>query len=157
MGATAAPFVKVFGPGEEITTYSGDFTELDLSTFVKIHRHPVVIPFSGEVSQDVFEDGRPLLFYFRSKHDVNQDIENAFANVAKDYRNKVLFSTSGVGEPMENRLMDYIAVMDADPPTIRLVKDPIKGMTKYKMEGDITEASIRQYFSNFNFQAWFYF
>eukprot|EP00400_MALV-I_sp_L67-5_P000380 gene380-491_t len=143
------PSAKLLGPTEELTQYEGDFTELDLTSFVKLYRHPLVVPFSGEVAEDVFEDGRPLLFYFRNKNSLNTDLEEAFATVAKEFRAKILFSSSGVNEPMENRLMDYIGVEDGHPPTVRIIKDPVKGMTKYKLDTEISESSLRQFAQDF--------
>lgn len=147
------PAVKMLFPHDEKTAvFQGDIQNTaELETFIKNHRHPLVVDFKGEVAPELFGDGRPILFLFRQKEeDKSQAAEKEIREVAKTLQRKVLLSVAGASEPMDQRLMDYVGVDHEEFPTLRLIVNPMAGMIKYKLEGDITAASVTKFMEDFN-------
>merc|ERR1712232_41872 len=108
-------------------------------------RHPIVAPFDGESAPELFGDGRPILFLFRDKDEKGEAAEKELRKAAAGLQRRLLVSVAGSGEPMDQRLMDYVSVDPEELPTIRLVSNPMAGMVKYKLEGPVAEASIAEF------------
>jgi protein disulfide isomerase len=141
----------MFFPHDEQTAdFQGDLTKVfELETFVKAHRQPLVAKFSGETAVDIFNDGRPIMFLFRNDDDAGEKAEKALREVAPRLKRRLLTSVAGANEPMDQRLMDYIAVAPEELPTVRLVTDPTASMSKYKLEGEITTSSLTNFVADF--------
>eukprot|EP00397_Hematodinium_sp_SG-2012_P032686 GEMP01034822.1.p1 GENE.GEMP01034822.1~~GEMP01034822.1.p1 ORF type:complete len:520 (+),score=110.62 GEMP01034822.1:235-1560(+) len=109
----------------------------EVESFVRGHRLPIVVPFSGEVAEDLFNDPRPLLFLFRdSIRPEDQVIETKFREVAPELKSIVAMSVVGIIEPMEQRLMDFLAVEAGDAPTLRFIQEPLGSKIRYKFTGN---------------------
>ncbi|CAE8641872.1 unnamed protein product, partial [Polarella glacialis] len=90
----------------------------------------------------LFGDGRPIVFLFRDKDDKGEGAEKALRKAAVSLERRMLVSIAGSSEPMDQRLMDYVSVDPEELPTARLVTNPMGSMSKYRLEGDVTEESI---------------
>eukprot|EP00928_Gymnodinium_smaydae_P058985 TRINITY_DN4220_c0_g3_i1.p1 TRINITY_DN4220_c0_g3~~TRINITY_DN4220_c0_g3_i1.p1 ORF type:complete len:510 (-),score=152.03 TRINITY_DN4220_c0_g3_i1:93-1544(-) len=143
----APPAVRMYFPHDEtVGDYAGDFASVEeLTAFVKARRQAIVTPFSGETAADLFGDGRPVLFLFRSKDDAGEKAEKEVREAAAGLQRKVLVSIAGESEPMDQRLMDYVSVEPQELPTVRLVTNPTGSMAKYRLAGDITAASVANF------------
>mmetsp|Transcript_93623 Transcript_93623/g.265085 ORF Transcript_93623/g.265085 Transcript_93623/m.265085 type:complete len:525 (-) Transcript_93623:53-1627(-) len=141
------PSLKMFFPfDEQIVSFPGDMQNPDeITSFVKAHRHPMVTAFDGETAPDIFGDGRPIVFLFRDRDDKGDAAERELRKAAPGFGRRLLVSIAGSSEPMDQRLMDYITVDPEELPTIRLVANPMASMTKFKLEGDVTEVSITSF------------
>merc|ERR1712050_756849 len=117
----------------------------EITAFVKEYRHPMVTIFDGETAPDLFGDGRPILFLFRDSDDKGTAAEREIRKAAPSFERRLLVSIAGSSEPMDQRLMDYVTVEPEELPTIRLVSNPMASMTKYKLEGDVSETSIANF------------
>lgn len=146
-----APSLKMFFPhDEQSAAFTGDLNNAEeIESFVKAYRHPMVADFSGETAADLFSDGRPILFLFRDKDGKGEAAEQALRAAAKQMSRKVLVALAGSSEPMDQRLMDYVSVDVEELPTARLVIEPQGAMAKYRLEADVTEASLVSFVQDF--------
>lgn len=146
-----APAVRMFYPHDDkVADFSGDLSDSEaLSTFVKAHRQPAVSTFSGETAPELFGDGRPILFLCRRAGEQDDKIEKEFREAASGLKRRILASVVGDTEPMDQRLTDYISVQPEELPTVRLVTDATASMTKYKLTGEITAASVATFVQEF--------
>jgi protein disulfide isomerase len=145
------PAIRMHFPHDEkVALLQGNPADAQaVETFVRAHRHPLVVNFSGEVAPELFADGRPILFLFRDKDEKGQAVEKALAEAAPSSKRRVLFSVCGSNEPMDQRLMDYVGVEPEDLPTARLVSNPSAALVKYKLEGEITASSLSAFVEGF--------
>jgi len=150
--AATPPFVRMLYPHDEKQAdFAGDITKVDdLTTFVKEHRQPIISTFSGENSAEIFNDGRPILFLFRNKDPPGENAEKAVGEAAAGFQRKVLVSFASDSEPMDQRLMDYVSVAPEELPTVRLVVNATAAMSKYKLQGEITSASVTAFVQDFH-------
>merc|ERR1719198_377499 len=51
---------------------------------------------------------------------------------------------------MDQRLMDYVSVDPDELPTVRLVANPMAGMSKYKLDNELNAASISAFVRDFH-------
>jgi protein disulfide-isomerase A1 len=147
----SAPALRMFFPHD---ARSADLTSdisnaEEIQVFVKAHRYPMVTTFDGEVAAELFGDGRPLLFLFRDRDAKGEAAEAEIRKAAPGFRRRILVSVAGSSEPMDQRLMDYVGVDPEELPAVRLVANPLTGMVKYKLEGELTEASIAHFGQTF--------
>lgn len=145
------PALRMFFPhDEQVVTFEGDMQNMEaMSAFVKSYRHPLVTPFDGESAPELFSDGRPIVFLFRDQDEKGKEAEKELRKVAPNLNRRVLISVAGSSEPMDQRLMDYITVEPEELPTVRLVANPMAGMVKYRLEGDVTEAAMASFVKDY--------
>jgi protein disulfide-isomerase A1 len=138
------PAVRMLFPHDEkAADFPGNLQSADeIAAFVKGYRHPLVTTFNGETAPDLFGDGRPILFLFRDDDEKGKAAEVELRKAAVGLNRRLLVSIAGSSEPMDQRLMDYVSVEPEELPTVRLVANPAAGMTKYRLEGALTEAAM---------------
>jgi len=138
------PAIRMLYPHDEkVADFKGDLGKAaEIETFAKAYRHPAVGKFDGETAPELFGDGRPILFLFRERDEAGDAAEKVLREAARSLQRRLLVSIAGASEPMDQRLMDYVAVEPEELPTVRLIADAMSAMTKYKLEGEITAASI---------------
>lgn len=138
------PAVRMLFPHDDkAADFAGDLQSADeIATFVKSYRHPLVTIFNGETAPDLFEDGRPILFLFRDDDEKGRAAEAELRKTAASLGRRMLVSVAGSSEPMDQRLMDYVSVEPEELPTVRLVVNAAAAMTKYRLEGAMSEASM---------------
>jgi len=148
------PGLRMFFPHDEkAVSYTGNMQSADdIQAWVKAHRHPMVTPFDGETAAELFGDGRPILFLFRDKDEKGEAAEKELRKAAAALQRRLLVSVAGSSEPMDQRLMDYVSVEPEELPTLRLVSNPTASMVKYKLEGEVTEASVGAFVRDFEAQ-----
>lgn len=94
--------------------------------------------FGGEIK------AHNLLFASRKSSDYESIIES-FRNVAKEFKNKVLFVTINTDEEDHERIMEFFGLKKEETPSMRLIKLE-EEMTKFKPESTtIDEQSIKQF------------
>lgn len=145
------PALRMFFPHDEKTAgFQGDMQKPEeMESFVRSFRHPIVSTFDGESAPELFGDGRPIVFLFRDKDDKGDAAEKELNKAAASFQRRFLVSVAGSSEPMDQRLMDYVSVEPEELPTVRLVANPMGSMTKYKLEGPVSEARIVNFVREF--------
>jgi len=151
----AQPSLKMFFPHDQkVADFQGNAQSAEeIEAFVKAHRQPMVSQFDGESAPDLFGDGRPILFLFREKDENSQAAERELRKFAPSLSRRLLVSVAGSSEPMDQRLMDFVSVEPEELPTVRLVTDAMASMTKYRLEGDITEGSLAAFVRDYEANA----
>jgi len=131
-----APAVRMYFPHDEKTaTFDGNINDpAALVAFVRDYSHPLVYTFDGENAAGIFGDGRPILLLFRDGDDKGKAAEAELRKAALTLGRTQLMAVAGSSEPMDQRLMDYVAVDPEELPTLRLIKSPMAGMVKYRQE-----------------------
>ena len=84
------------------------------------------------------------MFASRKSSDYESILE-AFRNVAKEFKNKVLFVTINTDEEDHERIMEFFGLKKEETPSMRLIKLE-EEMTKFKPPtSTIDEQSIKQF------------
>jgi len=152
-GVTPPSLRMSYPHDEKSATFTGNMESADeIQSFVRAYRQPMVSTFDGETASDIFGDGRSILFLFREKDEKGDAAEAELRKAAIGIQRRLLVSVAGSNEPMDQRLMDYVSVEPEELPTVRLVANPMASMTKYKLEGELKEASIMAFVSDFEAQ-----
>jgi len=148
------PGLRMFFPHDETAvSFTGNMQSAeDIEAWVKAHRHPMVTAFDGDTAAQLFGDGRPILFLFRDKDEKGEAAEGELRKTAVGLQRRLLVSIAGSSEPMDQRLMDYVSVEPEELPTVRLVSNPMASMVKYKLEGEVTEATLSAFVRDFEAQ-----
>lgn len=153
LGATP-PVVQVRTPHDEkVFPFPGDLAgpaeslAAEIAHFAKDHRIPRIAPFDGDVSAELFDDGRPVLFLFRLQDEKGRAAEEALRKAAPTLRKKFLLSTvlGGVdpdAEEFDGRLAEFIGVRPDMLPLAVLAVDPLGPVKKYRQSGDVTQDSL---------------
>jgi len=125
----------------------GEITSESIKKFVSANSLPLVVEFSHETAQKIFGGeikAHNLLFASKKSSDYETIVE-AFRNVAKDFKNKVLFVTINTDEEDHERIMEFFGLKKEETPSMRLIKLE-EEMTKFKPEtNSIDEQSIKQF------------
>jgi len=125
----------------------GDVSEDSIKRFISANSLPLVVDFNQESAQKIFGGeikAHNLLFVSKKSSDYEKLLEG-FRNVAKDYKDKVLFVTINADEEDHERIMEYFGLKKDDIPEMRLIRLE-EEMTKFKPETDeITEESVRSF------------
>jgi len=146
------PAVRMYFPHDEkVASFEGDINDpAALVAFVREYSHPLVYTFDGENAAGIFGDGRPILLLFRDGDDKGNAAEAELRKAAVALGRAQLVAVAGSSEPMDQRLMDYVAVDPEELPTLRLIKSPMAGMVKYRQDSeDLTEAGITSFVRDF--------
>jgi protein disulfide-isomerase A1 len=149
----ARPTIQMLFPHDaKSATYSASLSDSEqLHAFIGTYRLPMVVPFDGDVAPILFADTRPILVVFTQEGKGTSEAELALKEAAPDLLGKVLMCTAGSFEPMDQRLMDYVGVdPDGTLPAVRLLVDPNGPLKKYKFEGDISAASLKDFFAKYS-------
>jgi len=144
----ARPGVQMYFPHNAgSATFGAEFADAEqLHAFIGTYRLPMVVPFDGDVAPVLFADSRPILFVFTEQGKGDTAEEKALHAAAPSLLGKVLMSTAGSFEPMDQRLLDYVGVdSEKDLPAARLVVDPAGPLRKYRLDGEITAESLQKF------------
>jgi len=119
----------------------------EIKKFIASNSLPLVVEFSHQTAQKIFGGdvkAHNLLFISKSASESDQIIEN-FRNVAKDYKNKVLFVTINSDVEDHERIMEFFGLKKDQVPELRLIKLE-EEMTKFKPPTkDLTLESIKTF------------
>lgn len=119
----------------------------EIKKFIAQNSLPLVVEFSHQTAQKIFGGdvkAHNLLFISKSAPESEEIIEN-FRNVAKDYKNKVLFVTINSDVEDHERIMEFFGLKKTQVPELRLIKLE-EEMTKFKPPTkDLTGESIKAF------------
>lgn len=119
----------------------------EIKKFIASNSLPLVVEFSHQTAQKIFGGdvkAHNLLFISKSASDADQIIEN-FRNVAKEYKNKVLFVTINSDVEDHERIMEFFGLKKEFVPELRLIKLE-EEMTKFRPPTkELTVESIKTF------------
>jgi protein disulfide-isomerase A1 len=123
--------------------------EGDLSDWLKVNSVPSLFEFEEDYIEAIFGNKQNAMILFDSTREGSH--HEAFKQASKDAKGKILFSTSGVKDGIQQRLAEFIGVGEADLPTLRII-NPGEQMRKFQFPGDVaalTSAQVVDFVNDF--------
>lgn len=136
---------KKFDEGKN--EFEGEITKDNIKKFIKSNSLPLVIEFSQENAQKIFGGDIKLhnLLFVSKKSEDFDEILKKYRNVAKDFKNKVLFVLINADEDDHEKIIEFFGIKKAEQPSMRLIKLE-GGMLKYKPETtEFSEENIQTF------------
>lgn len=140
---------KSFDEGK--VAFSGEPTEEAIKAFVLIQSLPLVVEFNHETATKIFGgDVKSHLLLFFSKKDGDYDkYEGIAKEVAKSFREKVLFVTINTDEEDHVRILEFFGMKKEEVPSMRAIKLE-EDMAKYKPESaELSKENIEKFVGEF--------
>lgn len=136
---------KQFDDGKAV--YQDEFNEADIKKFLQLQSMPLIVEFNHESAQKIFGgDIKSHLLMFVSKEAGNlEEIVEGAKQVAKDFRNEVLFVTINADEEDHKRILDFFGMEKEEVPSMRLIRLE-EDMAKYKPEiNELSPENIKSF------------
>lgn len=140
---------KQFDEGKVV--FEGDATEETVKKFVTSQSLPLVVEFNHDSAQKIFGgEIKSHLLLFLSKEGGNLEKYTEVArNVAKNYRDQVLFVSINSDEEDHQRILEFFGMKKEEVPSMRLIRLE-EDMAKYKPEkAEISEENIKSFVDKF--------
>lgn len=124
---------KQFDDGKVI--YGGEYNDAEIKKFLQLQSMPLIVEFNHESAQKIFGgDIKSHLLMFVSKQSENlEKTVEQIKEVAKKFRNEVLFVTINADEEDHKRILDFFGMEKEEVPSMRLIRLE-EDMAKYKPE-----------------------
>lgn len=140
---------KHFDDGK--AAFEGEFTEDALKKFVAAQALPLIVDFSHETAQKIFggEIKNHLLFFISKEAGHMEKYIEAAKEVAKKYREKILFVTIDADQEDHQRILEFFGMKKDEVPSMRIIHLE-EDMAKYKPEtNDLAADNVEQFVSKF--------
>jgi len=140
---------KQFDEGKAV--YEGESNESEIKKFLTANSMPLIVEFNHESAQKIFGGeikSHLLMFVSKEAGHLEKYADNA-KDVAKKFRNEVLFVTINADEEDHKRILDFFGMEKEEVPSMRLIRLE-EDMAKYKPENpelnaDNIEAFVQLY------------
>lgn len=136
---------KQFDDGKAI--YQDEFNEVDIKKFLQLQSMPLIVEFNHESAQKIFGGdikSHLLMFVSREAGNLENIVEGA-KEVAKNFRNEVLFVTINADEEDHKRILDFFGMEKEEVPSMRLIRLE-EDMAKYKPENsELSPENIKSF------------
>lgn len=121
-----------------------------IKKFISTNSLPLVVEFNHDTAQKIFGgDIKSHLLLFLSKDAGHFDLVPNVKDVAKDYRDQVLFVTINSDDDDHQRILEFFGMKKTDVPSMRLIKLEDE-MTKYKPEDpEISADNVKKFVQAF--------
>jgi protein disulfide-isomerase A1 len=130
-----APGIVFFRKFEtEQNLYPGKADKDELTKWFKPMMVSTLFKFTEEEIEAVFGQQQNTLILFRKESQADEPWSKEFEIASKKFKGKMLFSFSDGSVDIQEKLADFMGVMDADLPTLRAIT-PEK-MAKYRFGAD---------------------
>jgi len=151
-GASATPALLVFRKFDNSpVVFDGTWETNPVVDWLSSSAVPTLIEFSEDYIEPIFGQKKPAIVLFRKKDDHDTDYVKTFAEAAKHLKGEILFVVSDVKEGIQQRLGEFIGVVDAHLPTITLF-NPADNMKKFQFPHKAHESTldkIKQFVQDF--------
>lgn len=137
---------KQFDEGKAL--FDGDATnEEDIKKFLLAQSLPLIVEFNHESAQKIFGGdikNHLLIFVSKEAGHFEKYVEDA-KDIAKKYRNEMLFVTINTDEEDHKRILDFFGMEKEEIPSMRLIRLE-ENMAKYKPAvADLSAANIESF------------
>ena len=140
---------KYYGKNILIINSAGK-TQEKLKYYLSMKFHSDLLKFDQKLSIEIFSEGYPALFLYRSQKEDNDNIlENIMIKLAKQLRGKIKVIISDIESDIEKNFADFLAISKDDLPTVRIF-DAREILKKYKFNGTITFDNLYQFYIDWN-------
>jgi protein disulfide-isomerase A1 len=130
--------------------YAGEFTADAVKAWIGSNSLPTVMDFDQPAAQKIFGENLPALFLLVADNDASKTAKEALNAASGELKGKILMSATQVADGLGKRLGDYIGVVDADTPCVRIVNPTKEGaVNKYVYSGDITSEGLVKFYADF--------
>lgn len=136
---------KQFDEGKAV--FEGEFNEADIKKFLTTQSLPLIVEFNHESAQKIFGGeikSHLLMFVSKEAGHLEKYAEKA-KEVAKKYREEVLFVTINADEEDHKRILDFFGMEKEEVPSMRLIRLE-EDMAKYKPENSELSAENIEFF-----------
>ncbi|XP_075164203.1 protein disulfide isomerase [Haematobia irritans] len=144
--------VVLFKPfDDKKSVYSGEINVEDIKKFAQVESLPLIVEFNHESASKIFGGSikSHLLFFVSKEAGHIEKHVDPLKEVAKKYRNNILFVTISSDEEDHARIFEFFGMSKDDVPTIRLIKLE-EDMAKYKPEStDLSAETISEFLQKF--------
>lgn len=140
---------KQFDEGKAV--YEGTFEDDSLKKFILGQAMPLVVDFNHDSAQKIFGgDIKSHLLLFLSKEAGHYEkYAEPAKEIAKDFREKILFVTINADEEDHNRILEFFGMKKEEIPSMRIIQLQ-EDMAKFKPEkADLGADSIRAFVQTF--------
>jgi protein disulfide-isomerase A1 len=131
--------------------FTGEVTAEALTHFVNFFSVPIVSKFDERAAEAIFGRNKVGLFLIRSESSPDAEkLEEAFRNLAPQYREKIIFVLTDIVGEIEEKLAEYYGLTAADLPHVRL--SDVKGeedVSNYVLTGDVTQENMQQFLNDY--------
>lgn len=117
-----------------------------LTEWIGTLKVPTHFIFDDDKIEIIFENESPVLFLFRDEKDSESAFQKTFEEAAVAHKGKILFSSSGVTDGIQERLAEFVGVTAADLPTLRaMIPNGMKKFASDTAPADLTVESIGKF------------
>jgi protein disulfide-isomerase A1 len=124
-----------------------DMTSEKLAEFVKINELPLVVEFTQEKAERIFEDNRKnhlLLFVSKNSSDFDSLLDT-FKQAAPEFRGKVLFMYIDINDDDNLQVLEFFGMKVSDCPALRFIQLD-DDMLKYRPAStELTVTAMKQF------------
>jgi len=145
----AVVLFKKFDEGR--ANLEGEITEKSIKKFVTSQSLPLVVEFNHETAQKIFggEIRTHLLMFVSHKEGHIETYVPAAREVAKDYREQILFVSINTDDDDHQRILEFFGMKKEEIPAMRLIRLE-EDMAKYKPEkSDLSKDNIKSFVQDF--------
>lgn len=140
---------KQFDDGKAV--FAGESSVDNIKKFVQSEAMPLVVDFNHDSAQKIFggEIKSHLLMFLSKKEGHLTKYAEPAKEVAKNYREKVLFVSIDADEEDHQRILEFFGMKKEEVPAMRLIKLE-EDMAKYKPEtNDLSPENIKAFVEKF--------
>lgn len=140
---------KQFDEGKAV--YEGGNDEAEIKKFLTAQSLPLIVEFNHESAQKIFggEIKSHLLMFVSKEAGHFEKYTDGAKEVAKKFRNEVLFVTINADEEDHKRILDFFGMEKEEVPSMRLIRLE-EDMAKYKPENaDLGAENIEQFVQSY--------
>lgn len=140
---------KQFDEGKAV--FDGTFDEASIKKFVTSEAMPLIVDFNHDSAQKIFGgDIKSHLLFFLSKEAGHfEKYAEPAKDIAKQYRDKILFVTINSDEEDHNRILEFFGMKKEEIPSMRIIQLQ-EDMAKFKpTKADLSVDAIKDFVQSF--------
>lgn len=140
-------FHRNFDDGSKSLTGNSPIPVERILNMINNYKHPKVANLNSKNYEKLFKHKLSAVILFDSDYDTPS--MRAFTSALQSMNTQCLLLRSKLTEPNSDKLAEMLDISPKDFPTLRVIRFGVARNHKYKMEGEITEESIKEFMTNF--------
>eukprot|EP00898_Chlorokybus_atmophyticus_P003666 jgi/Chlat1/42/ChrspC236667S00922 len=146
----APPAIALFKSfDEKISHYEGKLEQEDIAAFVREHKLPLVIPFSEQTTESIFNSGIDKQVILMGLQSDLESYSDSFAKAAAGFRGKVIFVTVDFNDEAIDPVIEFFGVTKEDPTTVVAFLNTEGSGKKYRGPTPLAVDTAEQTFKTF--------
>jgi len=140
-------FHRKFDDGSKSLTGSAVIPVEQILTMINSYKHPKVANLNSKNYEKLLKHSLSAVILFDSNYDTPSML--SFTAVAQTMNTQGLLLRSKLTEPNSEHLAEILDISPKDFPALRVIRFGVARNHKFKLEGEITEDSIREFMVNY--------